>query len=49
MVPPGTLNLDVVTKRSRDSPDFNLIVTEAAERIAPWETAAALSAETSAV
>lgn len=49
MLPPGTLNLDVVTKRSRDSPDFNLIVTEAAERIAPWETVAALSAETSAV
>lgn len=49
MLPPGTLNLDIVTKRSRDSPDLNLIVAEAAERIASWETVAALPTEASAV
>lgn len=30
MLPAGTLNLDVVTQRTRDSPELNLIVAEAA-------------------
>lgn len=46
-LPPGSLNLDVMTQRTRDSPELNLVVAEAAETetAASGKTAAALPKE----
>lgn len=46
-MPPGSLNLDVMTQRTRDSPELILVVAEAAETetAASGKTVAALPKE----